>query len=82
MPASKYTPKPAVYTCHQYDGTNFDDLASWAPITQEGGKVYLNTPMGKMEVHVSDWVMQDNYELFSLMADQHFKKGFKPGGGP
>jgi hypothetical protein len=82
MPASKYSERPKIYECQQYDGTNFADLAAWAPLVQEEGKVYLNSAMGKLEVLVGSWVMKDNFDLFSAISDALFQKGYKPGGGP
>jgi hypothetical protein len=82
MPAVKYSERPKIYDCQQYDGTNFEDLAIWGPVTEEEGKVYLEALAGKVEVPVGNWVMKDNFDLFTTMSDTFFQKGYKPGGGP
>jgi hypothetical protein len=82
MPPQKYTPKPPVFECHQFNGANLKDLAEWAPVLEKDGKAHLTTPMGDLPVKPGDWVMQDIYGLFTLISDEYFQKGFKPGGGP
>lgn len=78
MPAQKYTLKPPVYDCIQFDGGNFEEIkALGAPVTEEDNKVYLETPMGRMPVSVSDWVTHDIYNMFALCSDVNFQKGFE-----
>ena len=79
MPVHKYTPKPVIYNCIQYDGKNFMEITDWgAPLTKIGDKVYL----GAMEVVVTGWVMKDIFDVFTTLSDEWFQKGYKPGGGP
>jgi hypothetical protein len=82
-PPQTYTEKLKTYKCQQYDGTNYDDLAAWAPMTQHDGKVYLIVPhVGDVEVPVGYWVMEDIYNFFQPLSDEMFQKGYKPGGQP
>lgn len=83
MPIHTYSEKVKLYECIQYDGTNYAEIAAFAPMIQEDGKVYLVVPgIGNIEIKATDWVMKDIWELFSAMSDVYFQRGYKPGGGP
>ena len=92
MPAHNYVPQTPVYSCIQYDGTNFEEIiATGMPVVLEGGKVYLNTggetPSGNIPpwfipVPVNNWVLKDIYGAFTTLSDSMFQLGYRPGGGP
>jgi hypothetical protein len=80
--ASNYIQKPPIVSAVQYDGTNAQDVISFAngKITDEGGKLMLaHYPEGMpSEVNITDWVIKGPAMVISSMVDSLFSVAYEP----
>lgn len=76
MAKKKYKKKPEVYYAIQYDGTNNAEMTAFCSecvYDTNQGKLLFR---GSITVNPTDWIMQDNAGMFTLMIDEQFNAYF------
>ena len=77
MAKKKYKKKPESWYCIQYTGTNVEEMTSFCP------DLAYHTDTGKLMfgpiivVDPTNWVLQDNAGIFSVMIDSQFNAFFE-----
>jgi hypothetical protein len=76
MARVKYKQKPQFWWCVQYSGTNSAEMIAHCPqcvVDPKTGKLMFNG----LEVVPTNWILQDNGGLFSMMIDSQFNAFFQ-----
>ena len=83
MPVKKYREQVMSVDACQYDGTNKQELMTWAEsrLTEtEEGELRLEVPGGMfIIVNVTDWIYNDVYGGWWKMLDRDFQITYAPG---
>jgi len=61
----------------QFDGTNNQEVCSWAPATDFVDYLTLDTEYGTVNVLPSDWVLKRSNGQFDTMTNESFTVGYE-----
>lgn len=74
MAKQKYKQKPLFWQCIQYDGTNAAELVAFCgQCAYVDGKLLFND----IPVSPTNWILQDNAGVFTMMIDSQFVAFFQ-----
>ena len=79
MARTKYKQMPLFWYCTQYDGTNQAEMVAFCPqcIYADGRLAFMGMTMSP-----TDWILEDQGGIFSMMVDSQFVAFFQLDHGP
>jgi hypothetical protein len=81
MAKKKYKQKPLFWYCIQYDGTNVQEMTAFCPQCIYDSNQQKLFFMG-MTVDPTNWILQDNAGIFTMMINEQFVAFFQLDQGP